>query len=101
MKHYLVQYDYTDDREGRMAAVDAHRGYLAPLGESGVNLVSGARGPEEAPGALFLLRVAGPDEVQRIIDGDPFVQQGFVARTSVIEYIPMSGALAATIRGDT
>ena len=100
MKHYLVQYDYTDDREGRMAIVDAHRGYLAPLGDAGVNLVSGARGPAEAPGAVFLLRAADSNEVQRIIDGDPFVKQGFVARTSVVEYIPMSGALAPAVRGD-
>ena len=99
MNHYIIRYSYTDDRDGRMALLDAHKGYLQELADRGVNVVSGAVGPDEAPGAVLVFRAASKEEAGSLTAGDPFVRGGFVSDVAVTAFIPMSGELAAQVRG--
>lgn len=74
-----------------LAALDAHRAYLATLKSSGTLLASGPFDPR-AGGAL-LLRV--PDEgsaaaLDRIRDDDPFTRQG-LAQYELLPWAPTIG----------
>ncbi len=74
------------------AVTDAHRAYLRSLKERGVLLASGPLDPRF--GGVVLFRV--PDEgalaaLDRLRDGDPFIQQGLV-QYEILPWAPNIGA---------
>jgi uncharacterized protein len=94
MAFYAVVYTYA---ENSTAARDehrpAHREYFGKLAEEGVILLSGPFGPEEAPGALLILRTESAQEALAYTEPDPFVTEGLVSDISVREWIPVLGPL--------
>lgn len=98
MKYYAIRYTYTSDREGRMAIVEDHKAYMRDLASRGINVVSGALGPDEIPGALLIFRAASKDQVSALTEADPFSKSGFVSGVDITEFIPMSGERVAEIQ---
>ncbi|MEL4359160.1 MULTISPECIES: YciI family protein [unclassified Luteococcus] len=96
-KTYLLQYTYGDG--DRMVVLEEHKAYMRELVERRVNVVAGAYGPDETPGAVFVLRAGSPDEVAALSDADPFHSGGFVAERWITEFIPMSGELVEQVKG--
>ncbi|MFD7130849.1 YciI family protein [Streptomyces sp. NPDC059894] len=95
MPVYAVVYTYTDDTAGRDEHRPAHKEYLGDLGDRGINLCSGPFGPQEAPGALLLIRADSKEEAVRCTDDDPFRRHGLVSDVSAREWTPVLGRLAA------
>ncbi|MCX5416191.1 YciI family protein [Streptomyces sp. NBC_00059] len=97
MPVFAVIYTYTDDTAGRDEHRPAHREYLGGLGDRGINLCSGPFGPEEAPGALLLLRAGTKDEALGLTDDDPFRRHGLVSAVTAREWTPVLGQLASQL----
>lgn len=66
--------------EQHMAVLPAHVAFLLDLEERGILFASGPFRPPEGQRADFngmtILRASGPDEVQGILETEPFVAQG-------------------------
>ncbi|MFE4452862.1 YciI family protein [Streptomyces sp. NPDC056796] len=97
MPVFAVVYTYTQDTAGRDEHRPAHKEYLSRLGDLGVNLCSGPFGPEEAPGALLLIRAGTREQAVRHTEGDPFRLHGLVGEVSAREWTPVLGPLAPLI----
>ncbi|MEU4895792.1 YciI family protein [Streptomyces sp. NPDC044780] len=95
MPVFAVIYTYTDDTAGRDEHRPAHKEYLGALGDRGVNLCSGPFGPDEAPGALLLIRADTKEEAVRHTEDDPFRRHSLVGAVTAWEWTPMLGRLAA------
>ncbi|MFC4005471.1 YciI family protein [Prauserella oleivorans] len=67
-----------------------HREYLATLAEQGVVAIAGPL--EDNVGGLVILQAENRDELQKIIDADPYHQEGALAERTVREYTPVLGA---------
>ncbi|MDT9594726.1 YciI family protein [Nocardioides zeae] len=91
MSIYAVTYTYSDDVALRDAERPAHREYLAGLGEAGQLVVSGPWGPDEAAGALLLLRADSAEAARALTAADPFVKVGVVVDQTVREFLPVLG----------
>ena len=95
MAVFAVTYTYADDSAAaRDEHRPAHREYLGGLSEQGVNLCSGPFGPEEAPGALLLLRADSKEAAVAHTEKDPFRVQSLVSEVSAQEWVPVLGPLA-------
>ncbi|MEU0126761.1 YciI family protein [Streptomyces sp. NPDC006289] len=97
MPVFAVTYTYTDDTEARDRHRPAHREFLGALGDRGINLCSGPFGPEEAAGALVLIRADSKEAALGYTDADPFRVNGVVSAVDAREWIPVLGPLAAHI----
>jgi uncharacterized protein YciI len=74
-----------------LTVVDEHRAYLRKLKDEGILLASGPCVPRN--GGVLLLRVADTDvdaALDRIRDGDPFVQKG-MAQHELLPWAPTFG----------
>ena len=91
---YAVQYTYRTDTARQDRFRPAHLDYLRGRIESGELLVSGPRGGSEIPGGLLIYSVKDRDEMQRIVDGDPFVREGVAVTVDIYEWRPLTGPLA-------
>ena len=91
MTVYAVQYTY-DDRSSRRDEVrPEHRGYLGRLHEEGTLLASGPFADDGAAGALLVLAAAAAQEVDALLDADPFVREGLVQARTVREWTQVFG----------
>lgn len=73
MPHVVARYRYTADTAARDAARAAHREYLGTLPQ----LL--ASGPTDDGGAVLVFEADSTEEVERLLDADPFVTDGVVA----------------------
>lgn len=88
MPIYAVQYDYdVNSASLRDQHRPAHRDYLSRLTDEGSVL---ARGPYAdnagGPGALLIMRADSPEEIARLLDADPFFEQGCISSRRVREW---------------
>ncbi len=90
MATFAVELVYIEDRERRLEARPAHREYSRELAGRGVLLAGGPFSDERA--ALLIYEAADADELQRILDADPYVQAGVVAETTVREWNVITGS---------
>lgn len=92
MGTYAVTYTYAPDTD---AARDAHRprheDFLAGLHDSGRLRVSGPL--DDAAGALLVVEGGSAAEVEALLDGDPFRQEGVIAERSVRGWSIVFGGL--------
>lgn len=97
MPTYAVTYDYTDDTAALAAARPDHRAYLGGLQQKGLLRASGptAASADQPAGALLLFEAGTADEVDALLDADPFVLAGLVARRSVREWTVVIGSIGS------
>ena len=93
MTYFATVYTYDDRDDMRTEVRPDHRAYLAELTAQGSLAVSG---PYEggARGALLIFSAESEDAARAIVAQDPFVLHGLVASHTVMEWKPVSGALA-------
>jgi uncharacterized protein YciI len=85
--HFVATYAYTDDTTTRDAVRPAHREYLGSLDAL---LLSG---PTDADGALLVFEAGSADEVEALLDADPFaVHGGIVASRTVVGWQVVLGS---------
>lgn len=87
----LILIRYRRPLEEVLAVVEPHRAYLRALKAEGLLLASGPFDPRS--GGALLLRV--PDDavqatLDRVRDGDPFIQQG-IAQYEMLPWAPVIG----------
>lgn len=90
MTLFAVELVFHPDRDKRLAVRPAHREYLGQLTERGVLRISGPWADET--GALLIYAVADREELQAVLDADPYTPAGVVASTTIREWVPVSGA---------
>lgn len=78
MNLYAVHYIYDERFDERMALRPEHLEYLDALVADGRLLAYGRFTDDLAPGALFIYLGDTPEQVDAMVEGDPFVSQGFV-----------------------
>ncbi|MET9799317.1 YciI family protein [Streptomyces sp. NPDC006368] len=90
MAKFVVEFEYNVDRAGRQGLHPAHAENLYRLADSGVLLLGGPLVGENA--GLLLYEAADRDELQRILDDEPYVKGGIVASTRIREWEPGKGS---------
>ncbi len=90
MATYVVHLLYTDDTDRRLEVRPAHREYSKALADRGVLLAAGPFADNK--GAMLVYAAADADELQEILDGDPYTEAEVVAETTVREWNPISGS---------
>ncbi|WP_353081935.1 YciI family protein [Tessaracoccus lapidicaptus] len=94
MSYFAVQYTYIDDARALDAERPHHRAYLSTL-LGGSLVVSGPYVDSELPGALLIMRAGSADELEQLLDLDPFWTANLIAERSVEEWNPVLGSLSA------
>ncbi|WP_019137245.1 YciI family protein [Cellulomonas massiliensis] len=82
MPTFAVQYTYDERADVRDRVRPEHRAWLAGRADAGELLGSGPYVGGE-PGALLVFRTADEETLRTLLAADPFVREGFVARTDV------------------
>lgn len=90
MAQFVVELVYGQDTERRLQVRPSHREYSKQLAEKGVLRVGGPYADER--GAMLVYEAADRDELQRILDDDPYAQAGVLAETTVREWNPVTGS---------
>jgi uncharacterized protein len=90
MAKFVVELVYGEDRDHRLEVRPAHREYTRGLAEQGIVLAGGPFADER--GALLVYEAADSDELQRILDADPYTEAGVIAETSVREWNAVTGS---------
>lgn len=81
---YLIDLEYQVPLERVDAALEAHVAFLHRQYGQGTFLLSGRKVPRS--GGIILARGISRDELEAILQGDPFCQRGF-ARYTVTEFV--------------
>lgn len=90
MTTFVVEFEYRVDRQGREAAHPAHAEYLRALAEQEVLLLGGPLVGENA--GLLVYQVADRNELDGVLDGEPYLREGLVAEVRVREWQPGKGS---------
>ncbi|HEX6075574.1 MAG TPA: YciI family protein [Micromonosporaceae bacterium] len=94
MAKFIVEFRYNVDRGQRQAYHPAHASYLYSLAERGVLLLAGPLVGENA--GLLLYEVENREELERVLDSEPYVRAGVVAERRVREWLPGKGSWVTT-----
>jgi len=97
MSVFRVDYLYAEDSAALRDEVRAtHRAYLASIDGSeeflGVRLI--ASGPVGAEEALLILQADRAEDVNTVLEKDPFAEAGAIGMVTVREWSPVIGELA-------
>lgn len=90
MARFVVDLVYGEDQEHRLQVRPAHREYSRDLASRGVLLAGGPF--TDGEGAQLVYEVADRDELQAVLDADPYTEAGVIARTTVREWDIVVGA---------
>ncbi|HEX2417648.1 MAG TPA: YciI family protein [Micromonosporaceae bacterium] len=90
MAKFIVEFQYNVDRGQRQAYHEAHASYLYSLAERGVLLLGGPLVAENA--GLLLYEVADREELERVLEQEPYIQAGVVAERRIREWRPGKGS---------
>lgn len=89
MAFYAVEYVYNPAMTETMDEVrPTHRAFLSDLLDRGVNVASGPL-VGEVPGALILVSAESQDEVERILNEDPFYVAEVIQARLIREWNPV------------
>jgi len=86
---FVVELEFGDDQEGRLAVRPAHREYLATLVDRGKLLVAGPYADQT--GAVLVYEAEDEEELRALLAADPYTPAGVVAGTRVHEWEPGLG----------
>lgn len=92
MNLYAVEYSYVPDTAALDEHRPAHREFLRALVPDPL-LVAGAYQQTDEPGALLLVRAASAQEVEELLNADPFNVEGLIAERRVRLWNPGIGTL--------
>ncbi|MEC4015056.1 YciI family protein [Streptomyces sp. H27-D2] len=95
MAKFIVEFEYNVDRAGRQELHPAHAQNLRDLADSGVLLLGGPL-PDENAG-LLLYEVEDRQSLQELLDDEPYVKGGVVARTRIRQWAPGKGSWVAAL----
>jgi uncharacterized protein YciI len=87
---FVVEFQYHVDREQRQTVHPAHADYLHSLAGRGVLLLAGPLVREN--GGLLIYEVENREELQRVLDSEPYVKAGFVAESRIRQWQPGKGS---------
>ncbi|MBC3842195.1 hypothetical protein GXW82_24300 [Streptacidiphilus sp. 4-A2] len=90
MPKFVVEFEYNVDRDGRQGLHPAHAENLYRLADSGVLLLGGPVTGENV--GILLYEVADREELQRLLDEEPYVKGGVVAGIRIREWAPGKGS---------
>jgi uncharacterized protein YciI len=89
MALYTLEWCFSAEREPRLAVRPAHRAFLERLRSQG-RLV--AAGPwSDDSGALIILVAQSVEEVERLLEVDPYVSEGVGGERRLCEWRPFIG----------
>lgn len=93
MPIHAVTYTYADRPAELDAIRPSHREFLAGLYADGVLLASGPLSADDADpaGALIVLRAESVQEVEGVLDADPFASAGLISARRVRPWSPVIG----------
>jgi uncharacterized protein len=92
---FVIEFQYHVDREQRQAVHPAHADYLHSLAERGVLLLAGPLVGEN--GGLLIYEVENREELQWVLDSEPYMKAGFVAESRILEWQPGKGSWITTL----
>ncbi|WP_026461134.1 YciI family protein [Schaalia suimastitidis] len=93
MPYFAVEYTYDVAAATAMDEVrPRHREYLSSLADQGINIASGPW-TDEAPGALLVMHADNAQQVEELLDLDPFFIAGFITTRSIRAWNPVIGQL--------
>lgn len=84
MAKFAVILTYSDDNEKRQAVRPSHRDYLRGLVEQGRLLHAGPFADDS--GSLIVYEATSADEVQAILNDDPFSKEGIITDSVIREW---------------
>lgn len=84
MAKFAVNLVYTEDRDLLQRVRPAHREYLKGLSERGILLAAGPFSDDK--GALLIYEVADANELQQVLDADPYAPAGVVTKITKQEW---------------
>lgn len=90
MAKFVVELVYGEDREHLLAVRPTHREYARELAAKGVLLAGGPYSDQQ--GAMLIYEAADADELQEIIDADPYTEAGVIAETTIREWTAATGS---------
>ena len=90
MALFAVTYEYTDNPSGRDLHRPEHVAFLSRQHEAGRLLVSGPT--DGGTGALLVFAGDTAQDVEALLDGDPFRREGLIGRRTVSAWKPFFGA---------
>ncbi|WP_329277268.1 YciI family protein [Streptomyces sp. NBC_01451] len=93
MAKFVVEFEYNVDRAGRQDLHPAHTDYLRTLTERGVLLLAGPL--EDLNGGLLVYEAEDRARLQEVLDAEPYVRGGIVARTRIRQWAPGKGTWIA------
>ncbi|AOS66010.1 YciI family protein [Actinoalloteichus hymeniacidonis] len=89
MARFAVELVFSSDTEGRLAVRPAHRDYLTGLAEKGILLSAGPWADDT--GALLVYDVADEDELEQVLNDDPYWPAEVVDEVVIREWTPLIG----------
>ncbi|QWW20525.1 hypothetical protein I6B53_05555 [Schaalia sp. 19OD2882] len=93
MAVFAVEYVYDPSASETMERIRPdHRAYLGSLAERGVNVASGPW-VGSGPGALVIMRADSAEQVEALLDKDPFKVAGVITGRIVREWNPVIGSI--------
>jgi uncharacterized protein len=84
MAKFAVILTYSSDNEKRQAVRPSHRDYLRSLADQGKLLHAGPFADDS--GSLIVYEAASSDEVQAILNDDPFTKEGIITDSVIREW---------------
>lgn len=93
MAYFAVHYTYSSDTDELDRIRPEHRAFLGSLEQ----LVASGPYVGTQPGrALLLFRADSAEDVEQLLDGDPFRKAGLVADREVFPWNPVIGVFASS-----
>lgn len=93
MNLYAVEYSYVPDAAALDEHRPSHREFLRALVPAPL-VAAGAYQEDVEPGALLLVRAASRDEVEQLLDEDPFWQRRLIVERRINLWNPGIGGVA-------
>ena len=93
MTIYAVTYRYADKPEVIAEHRPAHREYISSLLGQGGLIASGRTSGGETPGALLLFDADSAEDVEEVLNPDPFWTLGLVDKREILEWTLALGSL--------
>ena len=99
MTIYAVTYRYADNPEVIAEHRPVHREYIATLLGVGGLIASGRTDGGETPSALLLFQADSVEEVETLLDADPFWALGVIEKREIMEWTVSLGSLGLDSEG--
>lgn len=94
MTVFAVEYAYAGDPDDMDRIRPAHKDFLESLYKAGQLRVSGPIDAADGGGALLIIQGESREDVERLMDGDPFWAEGFISQRVLRQWNVFFGGFA-------